>query len=88
MPNIKFFFIASFFIFLFFVSEIIYLSETTIVKDESIENKMKIVQLISLPDLAIHDNLIELRHKSYSSISTKLPNDGEISTNSKMSFVY
>ncbi len=80
----------SFFTFLsfLFVIQIIYLQNKALKETNYSEYKATILQSIGLPNLVISSNDLALRHKSYTNIFDTLPNDGELHTNSKMSFVY
>lgn len=71
-----------------FLLELIYLKNLTALTQSQIENKKYVTSILSLPNLAISSDEIFLRHKSYANISDILPNDGELQSNSKMSFVY
>lgn len=86
--NVKIFAFVSVFYFVLIVSELIYLKNTTQISQKDTKIKSNIKAVISLPDLAVSSNDTSLRHRSYSNISDLLPNDGELQTNSKMSFVY
>ncbi len=72
----------------------IFMLEISYLNSESNENqKNKIIknnelQLISLPNIAFGGTDTFLRHKSYQNSFDLLPYDGELHTNSKMSFVY
>jgi hypothetical protein len=68
--------------------EVIYLTNFTVLTQSQIENKKYVASLLSLPNIAISSDKLFLRHRSYASISDILPNDGELQSNSKMSFVY
>lgn len=68
--------------------EMIYIQSTTILVNNQIENKKNISNFLHLPNLAISSDEIFLRHRSYANISDIFPNDGELQSNSKMSFVY
>lgn len=87
-PNIKIFFQASSIFLFLLIFEIVYLNYYSRRPYQSMENKMSIVRIISLPDLAISSNSTYIRHRSYANIFDRLSNDGELQTNSKMSFVY
>lgn len=73
------------FIFLF---ELIYLANLTALTQSQIENKKYMTTLLSLPNLAISSDELFIRHRNYANVSDILPNDGELQSNSKMSFVY
>jgi len=72
-----------------FLIEIFYLqniSEVTTEKNRV--NKKSVEKIIALPNLVISSNELYIRHKSYANVFDILPNDGELHTNAKMSFVY
>ena len=71
-----------------FLLELIYLANLTALTQSQIENKKYAISLLSLPNLAISSSDLALRHKSYANVFDIFPNDGELQSNSKMSFVY
>ena len=71
-----------------FLLELIYLANLTSLKHDQIENKKYVTSLLSLPNLAISSDELFLRHRSYANVFDIFPNDGELQSNSKMSFVY
>ncbi|MBI3873934.1 MAG: hypothetical protein HY307_02845 [Arcobacter sp.] len=87
-PYIKIFFQISSIFLLLLILEMIYINYSSKVSHQSLENKMSIVKIISLPDLAISSDSLYLRHRSYANIFDRLSSDGELQANSKMSFVY
>lgn len=86
--NTKIFLLSSSFILLLFAGELFYLKNTKQILHENTQNKMNLIRIISLPNFAISTNYDGIRHNSYANIMDKLPHDGELLTNSKMSFVY
>jgi hypothetical protein len=84
----KLLFTAYFFLVSLFVVELVYIEKYSDFSNQNIPLKVKVVELVSLPNLAIASNENYLRHKSYANIFDMLPYDGEVQTNSKMSFVY
>lgn len=86
----KLLFIFYFFLISFFMFEMVYLEKRGDSFNHHNLQKTKELALVSLPNLAlaIEENENYLRHKSYANIFDILPNDGEVQTNSKMSFIY
>ena len=84
----KLLFTAYFFLVSLFVVELVYIEKYSDFSNQNIPLKVKVVGLVSLPNLAIASNENYLRHRSYANIFDMLPYDGEVQTNSKMSFIY
>jgi len=72
-----------------FLIELFYLQNISdVTTEKSRVDKKSIEKIIALPNLAISSDELYIRNKSYANIFDILPNDGELHTNSKMSFVY
>lgn len=82
------FFVFSFFLVVTFILEISYLNFQSNENEKCKIINNKELQLTSLPNIAFWGTDTILRHKSYQNIFDLFPYDGELHTNSKMSFVY
>jgi hypothetical protein len=74
-------------ILILFVAEIIYYSLNSR-NNYKIEQKQKAVSLIQLPDLALANETIWIRHRSISNVFSIFPEDGTLLDYYPSSFVY
>lgn len=72
-----------------FVIEILYLKKMSdLITERSTIDRKSIAKFLALPNLAVSSDELYIRNKSYANTFDILPNDGELHTNAKMSFVY